>query len=132
MDPDPLEAADRRELRLEGLGLAIVGGVLLALLFGAFQLGRAVERWSAPERTSTTADPPGNTEDDAVDATEKLTFFDTLSGPGKEAEPGRQARPATLAPAPAAAAAASAAGRYRRSGSPRSSARATVCRAHAP
>ena len=87
------EADDEpRELRLEGLALAVVGGIMLALLFGAFQLGRAVERLSAPARASSQSDPLGNAEQDAVDATEKLTFFDTLSGPGKEAEPGRQAQ----------------------------------------
>jgi cell division septation protein DedD len=106
MDRDLEERDGPRELRLEGLGLAIVGGVLLALLFGAFQLGRAVERWSAPARSASPADPLGNVEQDAVDSTEKLTFFDTLSGQGKEAEPGRQAQakpPSVESAAPPAA-----------------------------
>jgi len=94
-----------RELRLEGGLLAVAGGVLLALLFGAFTLGRVVERWSAPARAAaSSADPLGNVERDAADATEKLTFFDTLSGSGKEAEPSRQAQAikpaATTAQAP--------------------------------
>jgi hypothetical protein len=79
-----------RELRLEGITLAVAGGVLLALLFGAFELGRAVERWSAPARAAAPDDPLGNVEQDTVDAAEKLTFFDTLSGQGKEAEPKRE------------------------------------------
>jgi cell division septation protein DedD len=102
MDRDAEERDGPRELRLEGIGLAIFGGVLLALLFGAFQLGRAVERWSAPARSSSTSDPLGNVEQDAVDSTEKLTFFDTLSGSGKEAEPSRQAQGKPQAAEPAA------------------------------
>ena len=102
MEPDAIDRDEPREFRLEGLTLAIVGGVLVALLFGAFQLGRAVERWNAPARSASTADPLGNVEQDAVDATEKLTFFDTLSGAGKEAEPGRQVQAKPQAAAPAA------------------------------
>ena len=94
-----------RELRLEGVLLAIVVGVLVALLVGAFQLGRVVERRNAPARSAaSSADPLGNVEQEAVAATEKLTFFDTLSGPGKEAEPSREAQAKTTAPAPPAAA----------------------------
>jgi len=90
-----------RELRLEGGLLAVAGGVLLALLFGAFQLGRVVERWSAPARAAASStDPMGNVERDAVDATEKLTFFDTLSGGGKEAEPSRETQTTKPAAAP--------------------------------
>lgn len=93
MLPDAERRDEPREFRLEGGLLAIAGGVLVALLFGAFQLGRAVERWSAPSRTaSASSHPLGNVEQDVVDATEKLTFFDTLSGPGKEAEPAREAQ----------------------------------------
>jgi cell division septation protein DedD len=80
-----------RELRIEGGMLGVLGGLMLAILFGAFQLGRMVERWSAPAHASSPSDAQGNVEQEAVDATEKLTFFDTLSGPGKEAEPAREA-----------------------------------------
>jgi cell division protein FtsN len=63
-----------------------------------------VESRSSPGRgASTTSDPLGNVEQEAVAATEKLTFFDTLSGPGKEAEPARQAQAKAAAPAPTAA-----------------------------
>ncbi len=85
--------------------LAIAGGVLVALLVGAFQLGRVVERSGSPSRPGASpADPLGNVEQEAVAATEKLTFFDTLSGPGKEAEPSRETQSKAAAPAPAAAA----------------------------
>lgn len=80
-----------RELRIEGGMLAVAFGLLLAILFGAFQLGRVVERWNAPAHAASSSDSPGGVEQEAVDATEKLTFFDTLSGPGKEAEPAREA-----------------------------------------
>ena len=94
-----------RELRLEGTTLAIVAGILVALLVGAFQLGRVVERRSSPLRTaSSPADPLGNIEQEAVASPEKLTFFDTLSGPGKEAEPSREAQAKTSAATPPAAA----------------------------
>jgi diguanylate cyclase (GGDEF)-like protein len=98
--PDDGDGGEPRELRLEGGTLAIAGGVLLALLIGAFQLGRTVERWSAPVRTPATAGTQGSAEPDAVDATEKPTFFDTVTGPGKEAEPSREARPKTSAAPP--------------------------------
>ena len=100
---EPEARGEARELRLEGLTLAVAGGVLLALLFGAFQLGRAVERWNAPARSaSSPADPLGNVED-AATAPDKVTFFDTVSGSGKEAEPKRQTStvpPDASAPAP--------------------------------
>ena len=99
MLPDAARRDEPRELRLEGGLLAVAGGVLLALLFGAFQLGRVVERWNAPSKAvSASSDPLSNVEQDAVNASEKLTFFDTLSGSGKEAEPGREARPKSSAP----------------------------------
>ena len=104
-DLDPREPT--RELRLEGWTLLVAGVLLIAALLGAFQLGRAVERWGAPSRASATRpDPLANVEPQADDADEKLTFFDTLSGSGKEAEPKREAaKPATGAsPTPPVAA----------------------------
>ncbi len=99
------DGREPRELRLEGGMLAVAGGVLLAVLFGAFQLGRMVERASTPGRASSSSDALGVAEKETAEATEKLTFFDTLSGGGKEAEPSREARPAptTTAPPPTAA-----------------------------
>jgi len=105
MRPDDDGREPTRELRLEGVLLLVAGGVLLALLVGAFELGRRVERWNAPARAaSSSTDPLGNLEREAADSTEKLTFFDTLSGGGKEAEPSRQAqsKPAAAVLPPAA------------------------------
>jgi len=98
MRPDDDGGDQPRELRLEGGLLAVAGGVLLALLVGAFQLGRVVERWNAPARASSSSDPMGGVEKEAAEATEKLTFFDTLSGSGKEAEPGREAQTKLASP----------------------------------
>jgi cell division septation protein DedD len=103
MDPD--DGDGRRELRLEGGLLLVAGGALVALLVGAFQAGRVFERWSAPARAASSGNPLGNVESDAADAPEKLTFFDTLSGQGKEAEPSREARAKTGSSAPGSAAA---------------------------
>ena len=99
------DGSDRpRELRLEGALLGVAGGVLIALLFGAFALGRMVERWNAPARSSGAAssDTSAGGEREAAEASEKLTFFDTLSGGGKEAEPSRQvgSKPDASAPPP--------------------------------
>jgi cell division septation protein DedD len=106
MAPDPA-GREPRELRLEGLTLAVAGGVLLALLFGAFQLGRVVERWNAPSRSgSSSPDPLGNVEEESA-SSDKVTFFDTVSGSGKEPEPKREATPGTPAPAAPAPAPAS-------------------------
>jgi cell division protein FtsN len=108
MGRDPEGRDDSRELRLEGWALALAGGVFVALILGAFQLGRAVERRSAPPRSASA--PAGPADGDALPEEgggEKLTFFDTLSAPGQEAEPRREAAsPAPRAtPAPGAASA---------------------------
>jgi cell division protein FtsN len=84
-------AGEPRELRLEGFTLVLAAGFLAALLFGAFLLGRAVERWSAPARAATSAgEPQGGADAEPSEATEKPTYFDSVSGPGKEAEPTRE------------------------------------------
>ena len=78
----------------------------LALLFGGVPARTPRRAWSAPARAAATPeDRSANVEQDTVDAAEKLTFFDTLSGPGKEAEPGREAAgaPTAVAPPPPAA-----------------------------
>lgn len=103
-DDDAREVS--REIRLEGPLLIVAAGFLLALLFGAFALGRAVERWSAPARTSSSSESAGNAEPETAEA-EKPTFFDTTTGSGKEAEPSREAQtkaaPAVPPPAPVTA-----------------------------
>jgi cell division septation protein DedD len=105
MAPDRHEAESTRELRLEGIGLLLGGGVLLALLVGAFFLGRWVERGSGPAG-------PGGAEESGplsqvaareadADAAEGLTHFDTVEGVEKQVEPGREiAAPTAAQPAP--------------------------------
>jgi len=83
-----------REFRLEGAGLFIVGGLFLAALAGAFYLGRWVEQRAATSGSSgilesatleTRSEPP-------VDVGKETTYFDTVTGGEKEAEPAREAR----------------------------------------
>ena len=92
---------EARELRLEGWTLVLAGGVLVALLIGAFQLGRAIERRNAPPPSAAGASGTGNGSEPAPEEVdEKLTFFDTLGSPGQEAEPKREAAGSSRAPTP--------------------------------
>ncbi len=97
------EPGEPRELRLEGFSLLVAAGVLAALLFGAFQLGRWTERRSAPAAASgsSTEDILGHVERPAEGT--PPTVFDTVSE-GREAEPRREAShaepPPTAAPSP--------------------------------
>jgi cell division protein FtsN len=87
-----------RELRLEGLGLVVVGGVLLAAIGGAFHLGKWVERRAHPSRSTAVTGgqgplsqvvPPTSFDD----AEKDQSFFDELGGNQKEVEPDRELRP---------------------------------------
>ena len=72
-----------RELRLEGLGLAIAGVVLLLLLAGAFMAGRWVERDGRPEGAAIVgSDPLGNVSEsaEAIDVSDTLDHFDRPTG----------------------------------------------------
>ncbi len=88
-----------REFRLEGLGLLAVAVVLLAGFAAAFYLGRWYERRSLPETAAATVsgaqDPLAHVAEpgEAKEADESLTYFDTVDGEEKVAEPGREARP---------------------------------------
>jgi cell division septation protein DedD len=93
-----------REIRLEGVLLMAVSCGLLVLLGGAFQLGRMVERGLAPARASASSEAAAGVEPESAEANEKPTFFDTVSGAGKEAEPAREAQAKStkiVPPAPA-------------------------------
>jgi cell division protein FtsN len=84
---------------------------LVALLIGAFQLGRAVERRSAPPPSNGGAAGSSRGGDASPEEVpENLTFFDTLGGPGQEAEPKREAASASPRPAATPPPVASAAG----------------------
>ena len=83
-----------REFRLEGLGLFVIGGVLVAALVGSFFGGRWYERSVSPvSRLGLSGDDPlahvAQTEQPA-EVDETANFFDTMQGGEKEAEPGRQ------------------------------------------
>lgn len=90
-----------REVRLEGARLTLALVVVVALLGASFWIGRLYERATAPAAGGARQDPLANVKPGVEDAPDDSTFFDTLSGNGKSAEPDRETRaPATAAPAP--------------------------------
>jgi cell division protein FtsN len=87
-----------RELRLEGVGLVVVGGVLLAAICGAYYLGKWVESREHPNPILADAGEGPLSQvvrSNAVEsATEDTSFFDEIDGTAAESEPEREARPA--------------------------------------
>jgi cell division septation protein DedD len=98
MDRERSGIDDTREFRLEGLGLVVIGGVLIAALLGSFFLGRWYERQTAPvQHASVGQEDPlehvvASSEPADVDAS--ATVFDTVDAGAGEAEPQRQTAPA--------------------------------------
>ena len=92
-----------REVRLEGVALVVVGGLLVGAIAGAFFAGRWVERRAAPleEHAVATADPLGQIVPpaDIEDTSRTRNYFDEIGGP-KQAEPARQATPPREDPTP--------------------------------
>jgi cell division septation protein DedD len=86
------ETGVAREVRIQGPALFVAGGVLLALLALAFWAGRWFERQVSPPPAAVGRDTPGHVAKDEPTA-DDVTFFDTLGGGGKAAEPQREARP---------------------------------------
>ena len=87
---------DDREVRLEGISLWIAGGVLAALVVGAFWVGRA----TAPAPAVPAGPGPLDAvEGSSVDTSDAANFFDQVGGQGKP-EPGREARPGSTPPPP--------------------------------
>ena len=88
-----------RELRLEGLGLVVVGGILLAAVCGAYYLGKWVEGREHPAQIMADAGEGPLSQvvrsNSMESATEDTSFFDNLGGQKTESEPEREARPAT-------------------------------------
>jgi len=105
-----------REFRLEGLGLAVIGGVLLAALAGAFFLGRWYERQTLgpiAARAAGEGDPLANVvravEQEPADVDADAGYFDRIEGGEQQAEPQREARQPASTPGPAGGAPAAAA-----------------------
>jgi cell division protein FtsN len=93
MEPeDGDEAGAGRELRLEGPVLFAAMGVLLGLLVLSFWAGRWFERQVAPTPEAAARESGGREAKDEPTA-DDVTFFDTLGGGGKAAEPQREVRP---------------------------------------
>ena len=82
-----------RAIRLEGVGLAVVGVLLVALVGAAFWLGREVGRSGrAAPGSSTDARLDGKGTESPVDVGASQDFFDKTDRPGQQLEPGREAR----------------------------------------
>ena len=91
------EPDSMHEFRLEGIGLLLGGGLLLAMMLCAFFLGRWVERGARP---STPQPVSGGgplsqvlTPEPDADVGQGVTHFDDLEGPEKQPEPGREIPP---------------------------------------
>jgi len=94
MVADRHDAESSHEFRLEGIGLVLGGGFLIAVIAGAFFLGRWVERSADPAEVSS-SDGAGplaqiTTREPDADAGQGLTYFDVLEGQGKQLEPARE------------------------------------------
>ena len=93
-----------REVRLEGFWLSAVGGVLVAVMVGAFFAGRWYERQFHPVDPAelSASDPLRHVADakelQAADVTAEADYFDNLEGGEKELEPAREVRSPTPAP----------------------------------
>ncbi len=93
MDPEPRDGeASPREVRIQGVALFVSGGVLIALLALAFWAGRWFERQVSAPAAPARHDVAGEAAKEETKA-EDLTFFDTLGGGGRAAEPQREVRP---------------------------------------
>ncbi len=79
-----------RELRLEGLALALAAGVFVVIVVGAFFVGRWVERASSPAPEAARPDPLRNVAPPPSASPVPASFFDTSAGAGQEAEPHRE------------------------------------------
>lgn len=100
MASDPERADPPKEIRLEGARLALAGVVALTLLYGAFALGRSVERRERPPAGGAPAsDAEGEAGRESSERSEPVTFFDTTDA-GQVVEPQREARSAPPQTAP--------------------------------
>ena len=108
MAADRHDTESARELRLEGSSLLLGGGFLLALIVGAFFVGRWVERQANPPAEAMTGQS-GNIleqvvrEEPDADATQGLTHFDQVDGDEQQLEGRREIPRRRTTPEPAAA-----------------------------
>ena len=99
MKADQGDEDSTREVRLEGLGLVVVGGILLAAVCGAFYLGKWVEAREHPAQVLADAGEGPLSQvvrsNSVESATEDTSFFDNIDDSEAEPEPEREARPGT-------------------------------------
>ena len=99
MKADQGDEDSTREVRLEGLGLVVVGGILLAAVCGAFYLGKWVEAREHPAQVLADAGEGPLSQvvrsNSVESATEDTSFFDNIDDSEAEPEPEREARPET-------------------------------------
>jgi cell division protein FtsN len=85
-----------REVRLEGAGLIVIGGVAIAILVGVFFIGRWYERQfhSVPTTMAESIDPLGQVavggSQQPADVDQDATDFDKIEGQEQELEPARE------------------------------------------
>ena len=93
MAPDRRDSDTAREVRLEGFGLVLGGGVIVALIAGAFYAGRFVERGAHPpaQGPAAAAEAPVERLGPAVEATTGTNVFDGVGTGDKRLEPARDA-----------------------------------------
>ncbi len=105
------------EFRLEGIGLLLGGGLLLAMIGGAFFFGRWVERGAQPggPQPVSGSGPLSQvlTPEADADVGQGVTHFDDLEGAEKQLEPAREitlsrqeAQPVSSRPSPVSSGAA--------------------------
>ncbi len=91
------EPESMHEFRLEGIGLLLGGGLLLAMVVGAFFLGRWVERGAQPggPQPVSGSGPLSQvlTPEPDADVGQGVTHFDDLEGAEKQLEPAREIPP---------------------------------------
>ena len=94
MESERRQADSVREFRLEGGGLVLVSVVLVVALSGAFLVGRWYERSTQPPQISGAggADPLAHVveAEEPADLDQSSSYFDSMEGDGKQAEPQRQ------------------------------------------
>jgi cell division septation protein DedD len=99
MKADQGDEDSTREVRLEGVGLVVVGGILLAAVCGAFYLGKWVEARQHPAQVLADAGEGPLSQvvrsNSMENATEDTSFFDNIDDSDAEPERAKKAIPET-------------------------------------